>query len=424
MNRIQSLIKRVEHLESIVCNKKLKKVYEGGAAGHMKHIYDYTELTLKDIKNIITNLLSGKVEDITEKLDGMNMQCTMNNNGKVVFVRNKGDLNSSKGGMDKKDIADRWADKEHVLNTYMAAADTITKVFTKIGKKFFNPNSNTKILANCECISEGKTNILMYAKAQVDFHNLWVYTREDENSEWVKSEVTTKGLSVLEKACEDIDEAQLTPKVAIKVTEKSAELADIFVNEINAIFKEAGCSENSTIEDYRQSRFNDICNSKYHWITENESGKEAIFNRWFNDIKNPKLTELKKLYKDNTDELTAIDKKESKKIVSSCMKPLDTFFSRFGNSIISLCAGIINDGSESKVIAQLRKDMDEVVREVRESGSSEMNDTLTNQLNRLAELGNSLNATEGIVFRYGDRLMKCTGSFASVNQILGLRFRM
>lgn len=91
-----NLEKRLIKLEKFVYYN-MKKKYEGGAAGHMKHIYDYTDFTLTDIKNIITNLFSGKVEDITEKLDGMNIQCTLNNNGKVVFVRNKGDLNSETG---------------------------------------------------------------------------------------------------------------------------------------------------------------------------------------------------------------------------------------------------------------------------------------------------------------------------------------
>ena len=148
----------------------------------MKHIYDYTELTLNDIKDIITNLLSGKIEDVTEKLDGMNIQCSLNNNGQVVFVRNKGDLNSDIGGMLQDDVAAKWAGRENVARVYLSAYDTITKVFKNIGKEFFNPDKNTKILANCECITAGKTNILMYASAQVDFHNLWVYTREDESS--------------------------------------------------------------------------------------------------------------------------------------------------------------------------------------------------------------------------------------------------
>ena len=126
-------------------------------------------------------------------------------------------------------------------------------------------------------------------------------------------------------------------------------------------------------------------------------------------------------YKDNVDDLTNVDYKA---IVAECMKPIDTFFGRFGNSIISLCDGIVNAGSESAVIRALSNDLKEVVDKVKEVGSAEMNAKLTNQLNRLAELGNEINASEGIVFKYGDRLMKSTGSFAAVNQILGMRFQM
>ncbi len=412
---------RVSKLESRITKLEQKIISEGGAAGHMSHIYDYTDLTLRDIKGLIRRLFSGRVEDITEKLDGMNIQCTVNNDGKVVFIRNKGDLNSPKGGMDADDVAAKWAGKESIAKVYMSAYETIEKVFKKIGKRFFNPDKNTKILANCECIIAGKTNVLVYANAQMDFHNLWVYTREDENSEWKKSDVTTDGIDILDKACENIDGAQLTPRVVIRVTEKSNEILVDYIKRIDAIFKEAGCAERSTIEDYKQARFRNTCNDKYEWITTSEDGMSALYNRWFNDDKSVKLTVIKKIYADYANELANID---SKKIVGECMRPLDTFFSRFGNAIISLCDGMVNAGAESKVIETLRNDLEEVVNEVREKGSVELNEKLTVQLNRLAELGNEINATEGIVFKYDDRLMKATGSFAALNQALNLKYQI
>ena len=411
---------RVRRLESLVRNMQRRK-FEGGAAGHMKHIYDYTDLTLAEIKDIIASLFSGKVEDMTEKLDGMNIQCTLNNQGKVVFIRNKGDLNSETGGMSRDDVAAKWAGKESISKVYLSAYDTIEKVFKKIGKKFFNPDKNTKILANCECITAGKTNIIMYANAQVDFHNLWVYTRDNEDSQWEKSEVTTDGIDVLDRACEGIDGAQLTPRVMIRVTDRSNDLLEKYTAQIDSIFNAAGCSDSSTVDDYRRARFEDICESDYQWIAEDEDGMSALYNRWFNDDKSTKLTVLKKIYKDNLDDLNNVDYKS---IVSECMQPLDTFFSRFGNSIIALCDGMVNAGAESSTINALSNDLEEVVSEIRENGSVELKDKLTAQLNRLSQLGNQLNASEGIVFKYGDRLMKCTGSFAALNQILNLRFKM
>lgn len=405
--------------------RRLEKLMnEGGASGHMSHIYDYTDLTLRDIKDIITNLFSGKVEDITEKLDGMNIQCTLNNDGKVVFVRNKGDLNSEAGGMIRDDVAAKWAGREHVANTYLSAYDTIEKVFKNIGKSFFNPDKNTKILANCECITTGKTNVLVYANAQVDFHNLWIYKRKDENSPWEKDSVTTDGIKVLEKACENIDGAQLTPRVVIRVTEKSAALQEEYISKIESVFNADGCSDDSTIDQYKRARFEKICNKKYQWIVDNLTGMNALYNRWFNDDKSTKLTELKKIYKDNLDEFTALNSTDYKDIISECSRPLDVFFSRFGNAIIKLCDGLVNAGAESHVIDTLSADLKNIVADVQTSGSDELNKELTFHLNRLAELGNQINATEGIVFKYGDRLMKCTGSFAALNRALNLRFKM
>ncbi len=422
--RLEKLIKSNNKLKTIESLARKRKKYEGGAAGHMSHIYDYSDFTLNDIKNIINNLFSGEVEDITEKLDGMNIQCTMNNSGNVVFVRNKGDLNSETGGMSAEDMAAKWADRPHVANVYLSAADIIKKVFKKVGKKFFNPNTNTKILANCECTTAGKTNILMYANAQVDFHNLWVYTRDDESSEWVKSDVTKDGIEVLEKACSKIDGAQITPKLVIKVTEQSDALADKYIRNIEAIFKEAGCSNNSTIDDYKKSKFNDLCCAEYEWINSSETGKEVLYNRFFNSDKSVNLRELKKLYKDHLEELDEVTKVGYKYIVATCMHKLDTFFSRLGNSIISMCDGLVNAGMESTVIDALSNDIEEIVAEINANGTAELNNTLANQLNRLADLGNQINATEGIVFKYNDRLIKCTGSFAAINQIIGLRFKM
>ena len=69
-------------------------IMEGGMAGHMAHPIDFAYFTAKDLKGLITDIFSGKIEDITEKVDGTNIQATMNDAGEVVFIRNQGDLNN------------------------------------------------------------------------------------------------------------------------------------------------------------------------------------------------------------------------------------------------------------------------------------------------------------------------------------------
>ena len=61
-----------------------------------------------------------------------------------------------------------------------------------------------------------------------------------------------------------------------------------------------------------------------------------------------------------------------------------------------------------------------VVKDVKSEGSSTSQAKLIKQLKRLERLGGdqSINSTEGIVFKYKGRLMKLTGSFAPLNKLL------
>ena len=125
------------------------------------------------------------------------------------------------------------------------------------------------------------------------------------------------------------------------------------------------------------------------------------------------------MYPDNVDELTSLDKKGKKDIVKNVMEPLDNFFIKMGNDVLELCDGIINSGREGEVVEILKKDLEEVVKDVEMNGSEESKTKLLNQLKRLEAGDNKIQALEGIVFRYNGKLMKVTSSFSPLNAILG-----
>lgn len=389
---------------------------EGGASGHMAHPYDYTEFTLRDLKGLIRKLFEGRIEDVTEKVDGTNIQATVNKDGEVVFIRNKGNLNSEKGGMSIRDMADKWADKPSVAKTFLQAGEIITKVFSNIPNKFFNPDSETRVIVNCECVVAGKTNIMPYASDAVDFHDLWIY--KFNGTEWEQNEVTKKGLEVVEKACEKIDNAQVTPQIIIKTIESSKQKIVDYIKQLDKLFKQEGLKEYSTIDDWKKVRFRKECESNHKWIL-NGDGVVVLYNRWFNDDKSINIKVIKQMYPDNVDELTSLDKKGKKDIIKNVMEPLDTFFIKMGNDVLELCDGIINSGREGEVVEILKKDLEEVVKDVEMNGSEESKTKLLNQLKRLEAGDNKIQALEGIVFRYNGKLMKVTSNFAPINQILG-----
>lgn len=394
---------------------------EGGASGHMAHPYDYTEFTLRDLKGLIRNLFSGKIEDITEKIDGTNIQATMNPQGQVVFIRNKGDLNSELGGMTIDDMAKKWEAKPSVAKTFLTAGHIITEVFEQIGPKFFNPSDNKKLVLNCECVTEGKTNVLYYNSSQVDFHDIWVYEKNEEGK-WENTDVTKTGLDTIQKACEKVDNAQITPKLIIKVQQESEDILVSFIKKLDRIFKDANCKEQSTVDDWKFSRFLSYCKEHQEWtdwVLKSEEGTKLLYRRWFHDDKSVNIKKICELYPEDANNVRAVDKKEYKQWVSSVMEPLDTFFIELGNSIIELCDGILNQDSKAEIVKKLKNDLEEVVSEIELTGDDDANQKMTKQLTRLEGIG--LNATEGIVFRYKGKLMKCTGSFAALNQLLGMK---
>ena len=393
---------------------------EGGASGHMAHPYDYTEFTLRDLKGLIRNLFSGKIEDITEKIDGTNIQATMNQQGQVVFIRNKTDLNSELGGMTIDDMARKWEAKPAVAKTFLTAGHIITEVFEQIGPKFFNPSDNKKLVLNCECVTEGKTNVLYYNSSQVDFHDIWVYEKNEEGK-WENTDVTKTGLDTIQKACEKVDNAQITPKLIIKVQQDSEDILVSFIKKLDRIFKDANCKEMSTVDDWKFSRFVSYCKEHEEWtdwVLKSEEGTRLLYRRWFYDDKTVNIKKICELYPEDANNVRAVDKKERKQWVASVMEPLDNFFIELGNSIIELCDGILNQDSKAEIVKKLKTDLEDAVSEIELNGDDDANQKMTKQLTRLEGIG--LNATEGIVFRYKGKLMKCTGSFAALNQLLGM----
>lgn len=391
------------------------QIFEGGASGHMMHVVDETDFTCQDLLDLIDDLFGGKISNATEKLDGTNIQASMNNQNEVIFIRNKGDINSERGGMTIQGMIEKWKDKPTVQKAFVSAGKTLEKIFKRIGGKFFNPDPNTRLLVNCECIVSGTTNIMYYDDDQVDFHNIWIYKKEGD--EWKKDGITKDGLDIIQKAIEKDDKAKLTPNVIIQVTKDSNKFANEYKKKVIDLFKSEGLGKNSTIEDWKKKRFESIAPK---WMTE----KDAFFNRWFNSDKSVNIRILKKSYPEHVDEIVSIDKKDYKKYVKDVIEPIDDLFLDMSNKVIELTSGLINDGVKDKAIINLKNEIEATKKLVDEKGTQEDKDKLRDQLLRLQKLGNKLNSTEGIVFTWKDRMMKMTGSFAAANAIIGAKYRI
>lgn len=390
-------------------------IFEGGQAGHMAHPIDYIDFTKSDLIELIEDLFSGKIEHMKEKLDGMNIMATMNDQGDVVFIRNNSNLNSEKGGMTIEDMVEKWADKEHQKKVFTEAGNIITTIFKRLGKDFFNLDNNVRKVINCECIIQGKTNIMMYAKDRVAFHGYKLYQKQ-EDGKYKEIDDVEGHVEEIYDIAKDIDAAKPRKDLIIRSIEEANKLCKKFIKDINDLFDSEDLSNNPTIDDWKQARFKKI---KPDYL-EVDDNFYKLYNRWFNGDKSFKAIDIKKIWPDHYNELK--DDKYAKKYIQEVMKPLDNLFLSIGNSFIDLLDGFTNDEQKNSTIDDLSNQLKDAVNIVNKSNSDDEKAKVEYQLQRLEKLGNKINHAEGIVFLYKGRRMKLTGSFAAINSIIGTRF--
>ena len=390
-------------------------LFEGGQAGHMAHPFDYTDFTANDLIDLVDSLFKGKIENLKEKLDGFNIMATMNDKGEVVFVRNSGNLNSEKGGMSIDDMVEKWGEREHQKKVFVQSGEIITKIFNKLGKDFFNPDSTHRKVINCECIIAGKTNVMPYATDRVAFHGYKVYELVD--GKYKEVEDVEGHVDDIYKAAEGIDAAKPRPNLVIKSVEEGIKFAEKFTKAILKLWEDEGLKPDTSIEEWKKIRYKKFAPD---WCKDDDD----IFNRMCNDDKSVKATELKKRYPEHKDDIALLDKDLRKEVVGKIMEPMDNLFLAIGNELIDQLDGFINSGAKDKITQSLKTDLEATVEEVEKSDSVKAKEKLEKSLNRLKALGDKYNAAEGIVIMYKGRRLKMTGSFAPMNQALGTRFEL
>ena len=119
-----------ETIFRFVLKKKEKLIrrilMEGGLAGHLSHLYENKNLTFGDLKEVIQKASQGKLEEVTEKLDGQNIFFSYNEKeNSLKFARNKGDVR--RGGMSEIEVTKKWLDKPAVQTTFTNAFKVLTQ---------------------------------------------------------------------------------------------------------------------------------------------------------------------------------------------------------------------------------------------------------------------------------------------------------
>lgn len=427
-------------------------VKEGGLYGHMEHPYDINEFTFGDLRQLVYDLFAGKIENISEKLDGMNIFATVTPNGEVRFARNSQQVSGDDAGMGIPEMEERWGGEgndptilQAYENAYYLFSDAVKKLPDPVG--FFN-GDGFKLYANCEVIDPNHPNIIHYGKTALSVHGLIGFTTEEkphrfevpENEEGWRMEQLRQVLPTVNSTH---GLAQVTPFVAIQVREDGMETVKNLEAKLDHIEEVSNTGDENTIIDYKKAMivsyleyaglgnilnqpFSDLFITRWAYIDKDKNSKPEDVQKMPNAVQIRKIVQTSGV--ENAKEIYAaayeFEKTKLPEVFSDLMSPLENFVYELGNAAIEACQGLANAGYEDKTIASLAEQLEIAKETVANSNDLEVGETLAWCLKKLEYLGNKLNAAEGIVFNYKGHTLKLTGSFAALNRAINTRITL
>ena len=428
--------------------KSIKNIVEmGGAAGHIRNIWEASELTFGDLKEIINKSLHGELKNITEKLDGQNILITFRD-GKVLASRSTKHLkNFGEDAMDIDEVKRYFREKgtpSIVEKAYVDAMEDFQNVFDHSSldiKKIFKDGKNW---LNIEILYTDNENVIPYNRNQLRIHHMRTLDKDGKIIEIIEKGKLDKLIINIEELQNEakVDNTFLIRKtnpIIIKHITDSNNIAIEIIREIKALRNSANLNNENTIEDYVEAIVKkEYIQEQLPELEEENMPNEEFINtlakRWG---KGDKSTPINKLLKDQPAEIQEWVKKEEKRIkdtIEIIIEPFIEIFSKLGVTVLKNLEGLATkDKTEAtkKIKDKLHRAINHLKNFMNKKDIKDIKNfnkkvkEMSKHLERLEKMGgiHTVVPIEGIVFEYNGKLLKLTGSFTPLLRIIGfLRF--
>ncbi len=400
-------------------------IFEGGASGHMMHPFDNKDLTFNDFREMIEAGLMGELnfeEDPTEKTDGQNLWATIKD-GQVMFARNKGD---SKNPMTLLDFKKKFEGhpSKMVQDTFQFAAEDLAKLLLKLPKdkqeSIFNDGKN---FINMELIYSKNPNVINYDTDVIQFHNVQV-TDGNGNVLSIEAKPAKEIPEILNKVESNLGKTfEVIPPRVIQL-QKDIDFSGNktkFLKKLAQLQSRYGLSSTDPISKYNEMWWKELIDKQFPTLGQNI--KNGLLQRWaFNDKKSLNMRSLvKEVGAKDAALIKKFDKEDLKKKYKENIEPFEDIFLELGSVILKNASNFLaaNPTEEAK---RLRSQIEKEAGKIKITGGEDQIKKVENELARLGRIGGieSIYPTEGIVFKYKGKIYKLTGTFAAINQLLGI----
>tara|TARA_R110002153_G_scaffold12805_2_gene47611 strand:+ start:44003 stop:45274 length:1272 start_codon:yes stop_codon:yes gene_type:complete len=418
----------MEHIklfEEWLTDKSQPFLFEGGAAGHMAHPFDDKDLTFGDFKAMIDSGLRGELnfeEDATEKTDGQNAFATIQD-GEVKFARNKTELKNPMTLAEFKNKFEGHASKL-VQDTFQFAAQDLANLLMNLSpadqEKYFK---NGKDFMNMELIYSQNPNVIHYDTDVIQFHGI-KETDGEGNIIGTNNRPAKEITDILKKVKSDIGKTfKIIPPRVIKLQQDLDFTTNKkrFINQVNALEKKYGLTDSDEVSKYHEMWWRELIDKEFPTLSQDV--KEGLLKRWaYGDKKSLNMRSLaKQIGKTEAALVSKFDKEDVKKKYKENIRPFEDLFLELGSVILKNASDFLaaNPSDEAQ---RLRAQIQTAGSKIKKTGGVEQIKKVEAELARLDRIGGieSIFPTEGIVFKYKGKIYKLTGTFAAINQLLGI----
>jgi len=412
----------IEKARQDINNSEL--ILEGGAAGHMSHPFDEKDLTFGDFKKIIEAGLSGELnfeEDPTEKTDGQNVFATYQD-GEVKFARNKGEM---KNPMDLKTFKQKFEGhpSKMVEETFQFAAEDLAKALVKLSSKDLEVFANGLNFMNMELIYSKNPNVIYYDRDIIQFHGI---KKTDGEGNFIGEDGAPAKSIVAALAKVNANVGKVFTIIPPQIVKLGKDIdfeknKDKFTKKVEDLKNKYKLTDADEVSKYHEMWWRDQIESNFPDLTQDK--KEGLLLRWaYGDKKTLNLRALdKELGKDKASVIKKFDKEDVKKKQKENIRPFEDLFLELGSVILKNASNFVaaNPAAEmQRLHTQIRTEADKI----KKGGEVAQVNKVMSELERLDRIGGieSIIPTEGIVFKYKGKIMKLTGTFAAINQLMGI----
>ena len=401
-----------------------KLILEGGAAGHMSHPFDEKDLTFADFKKIVTAGLQGELnfeEEATEKTDGQNVFATVQD-GEVKFARNKTELANP---MDLATFKNKFEGhpSKLVQDTFQFAAEDLANSLNKLSPKDLEVFDNGKNWMNMELIYSKNPNVIYYDRDVIQFHGI---KKTDGEGNTIGED--NKPARSIAKAMQDLKinvgkTFTVIPPQIIKLG-KDLEFdknQSKFIKQIEALRDRYKLTDADEVSRYHEMWWRETIDTNFPDLQQDY--KEGLLLRWaYGNKKSLNMRSLaKEIGKDEAASVKKFDKEDVKKKYKENIRPFEDLFLELGSIILKNAAHFVA-ANPDKEMQRLHNQIRSESEKIKKGGGEAQIAKVEAELARLERIGGveSIIPTEGIVFVYKGKTMKLTGTFAAINQLMGI----